>query len=65
MDLFFNGQVGFPPPPDTLEFAILAACAAESRARWKALCNHSLDEIEDAIDNLRQNGWGFEWTTFQ
>lgn len=63
MDLRFNGRIGRAPDPQSTEALFLAACCAEDRRVWRALCDHKAWEIREAIETLQRLGWGFEWVT--
>ena len=62
-DLYFDGRVGLPPEPASVEWIVLEACA-DKRA-WPRIKSLARGEFESAIERLRHMGWGFEWVTFQ
>lgn len=63
MDLVFDGRTGRMPPPDSVEFMVLEACA--DRRAWGGLKALEPGDFERAIERLRGMGWGFAWATLQ
>lgn len=63
MNLHFNGAVGAVPDPESSEWIVLEACADEKA--WPRIKRLARGEFEDAIDRLRNMGWGFEWISLQ
>ncbi len=63
MDLVFDGKSGVLPAPDTVEFAVLQACA--DRRAWPYMKRLERGDFERAIDRLRDLGWGFQWVSLQ
>lgn len=62
-DLHFDGRVGVDPEPESVEWIVLAACA--DRRGWPEIRRLVRGQFEDAIERLREMGWGFEWVTRQ